>query len=640
MKPRPRALLLLLAASCGGGDDPPPAAAGRVLRDDERPPCGHFNPQKNVYFGDLHVHTSQSFDANAFGVRVTPRQAYAFARGAEVTLPSGAGTRTARLARPLDFVAVTDHSEFLAEVEACTTPGSSAYDSATCQKFRGDPYDSVSAFGLKLAIGNRQRFDDICGDTGQACIDGVAPVWADTKAAAEEAYDRSDACSFTSFLAYEYTGVIGGSTMHRNVIFRTSEAPQPITFLERPKLWDFWRELRSACVERTPGCDVLAIPHNPNESNGKMFAVEYPAGESEPELAALRGAMEPLMEVFQHKGDSECRNGLSGVLGAPDEQCDFEKHDRTGPQDCATTTTHVGGVANTGCYSVRDFLRGALLEGLKERERIGVNPLQLGVIAGTDTHNGTPGAVDEDTFQGHRGTDDDTPDKQLGPGVLTSGGIAYDPGGIAGVWAEQNTRASLFDALRRREVFGTSGPRITVRFFGGWGYDASLADDPRLVEKAYAGGVPMGGTLPAPGASSGGPAFVVSALRDPGPADKPGARLQRVQIVKGWVKDGKAEQRVFDVAGDASAGLGLDTSTCRPGDGGSDALTAVFVDPEFDPSAHAFYYARVLEVPTCRWSTWLCNRLPEGGRPAACDDPSVKRAQQERAWTSPIWYTP
>jgi len=371
-----------------------------------------------------------------------------------------------------------------------------------------------------------------------------------------------------------------------------------------------------------------------------MFAVEYPAGGDERAQAALRGAMEPLMEVFQHKGDSECRDGLAGLLGAPDEQCGFEKHDRDGPQDCSMTTTHVGGVANTGCYSVRDFLRGALAEGLKEHARLGVNPLPLGVIAGTDTHNGTPGAVDEDTFQGHRGTDDDTPEKLLGSGVLTSGGIAYDPGGIAAVWAEQNTRASLFDALRRRETYGTSGPRIAVRFFGGWGYPASLADDPALVEKAYAGGVPMGGTLPAEGAVASGPVFVVSAMRDPGPKDKPGARLQRVQIVKVWVKDGVAEQRVFDVAGSATAGLGLDLSTCAPGDGGSDALTATFTDPDFDPAAYASYYARVLEVPTCRWSTWLCNRLPAEGRPPACSDPSVKRAQQERAWTSPIWYTP
>src|SRR6185295_2164178 len=207
-------------------------------------------------------------------------------------------------------------------------------------------------------------------------------------------------------------------------------------------------------------CDVLAIPHNSNESNGRMFAA---APDLEPAAAAFRASIEPLVELYQHKGDSECSNGLSGVIGAPDEQCDFEKRRRVPFEDCGDGIGSSGTIT-AGCVSRRDFVRGVLLEGLRVSQQVGVNPFRLGVIGSTDTHNGTPGATDEDAFIGHRGTDDDTPAKQLGTGLLYPGGIIFDPGGLAGVWAEENSRSSLFDALRRREVFGTSGTRITVRF--------------------------------------------------------------------------------------------------------------------------------------------------------------------------------
>ena len=330
-------------------------------------------------------------------------------------------------------------------------------------------------------------------------------------------------------------------------------------------------------------------------------------------------------------------NGLSGTVGAPDELCNFEKRRQPPFPDCGNGTGALG-TAGNGCVSRLDFVRGALLAGLKEADRIGVNPYRLGIIASTDTHNGAPGNVEESTFIGHRGEDDDTPSKQLASGSLYPGGIIFNPGGLAGVWAEENSRTSIFDALRRREVFGTSGTRITVRFFGGWGLSAALCDDPGMVQKAYASGVPMGGILPAAPSGATAPTFVIAALRDPGTARRPGVALQRLQVIKGWVENGEAHQQVFDVAGDPNNGASVDTDTCTPQGSGADSLCAVWTDPSFDASQQAFYYVRVLENPSCRWSTYTCNALPAAQRPPTCTDPGIAKTIQERAWSSPIWY--
>jgi hypothetical protein len=327
-------------------------------------------------------------------------------------------------------------------------------------------------------------------------------------------------------------------------------------------------------------------------------------------------------------------------MGAPDELCSFEKSPRDPFKDCGDGAG-AGGITRKGCYSSRDFVRGALLKGLSEADRIGANPFRLGLISSTDTHNGTPGAVHEHNFVGHRGTDDNTPDLMLGTGALTPGGIQFSPGGLAAVWAEENSRAAIFEALRRREVYGTSGPRITVRFFGGFSLSPSLCSDPELVKKGYATGVPMGGTLNlVPMSEPSAPTFVVSALRDPGTDTLPGRTLQRVQIVKGWVTNGVAWQKVFDVAGDPNDGAGVDLATCTPSGKGADSLCATWTDPEFRATDRAFYYARVIEDPTCRWSTIRCNELAPAERPPTCSDPNVPKTIQERAWTSPIWYEP
>ncbi|MFN8542944.1 MAG: DUF3604 domain-containing protein [Candidatus Binatia bacterium] len=613
---------------------------------EDREPCTQFSPERNVYFGDLHVHTTLSFDAHAFDVRTTPDQAYRFALGDPVSLPpldvGGNGTQTLQLERPLDFTAVTDHSEFLGEVEACVTPGSPTYDSSGCQAYRVGGNDGTTGFGVRTAISPPMRDATICGADGQVCRDLAGAVWARVQQAADAAYDRTAACRFTSFVGYEYTGTKQVSTLHRNVIFRNDRVPVPTTVFEQPTAQGLWTELKTTCRDAIGGCDVLAIPHNPNESNGRMFLVEYPgAGDRDAERAQaeLRAAMEPLVEVYQHKGDSECMNGLSGTVGATDEQCDFEKR-RTPPFDDCGDGTGAGGTITIGCVSRHDYLRGALLSGLQERERLGINPLRLGVIASTDTHNGTPGATEERTFIGHRGTDDDTPAKQLGPGEFYPGGILYSPGGLVGVWAEENSRARLFDALRRREVFGTSGTRLSVRLFGGWGLAPSLCGAPDMLRSAYAQGAPMGSVLPAPSAGQTAPTFLVAALRDPGTSAHPGTPLQRMQIVKGWVEQDTPHVTVYDVAGDPNNGATVDEASCTPQGAGADSLCTVWTDPDFDAAEHAFYYARVLENPSCRWSTYTCNALPPDQRPAACTDPSVARTVQERAWTSPIWFEP
>lgn len=621
------------------------AAGATVLRpyEESRAACADHNPLRNLYFGDLHVHTALSFDAQAFDVRTTPAEAYGFAQGASVTLPpldvNGVGTRTVQLERPLDFAAVTDHSEFLGEVEECTTPGSPNYNAPSCVTYRGETFNAVRFFALPLAIPAPKRFADVCAPNGTECALQGAQVWQSVQQAAEQAYDRTATCSFTSFVGYEYTSARGTSTRHRNVIFRNDRVPYPTTYFEEQTPQGLWSQLEASCRDATTGCDVLAIPHNPNESNGNMFAVEYPGAKSiaaERAQAVARGAMEPLVEIYQHKGDSECMNGLSGIIGASDEQCDFEKDPRPFI-DCGAGTGG-GGVARGGCFSRFDFVRNVLLAGLAEDERLGVNPYRLGIIASTDTHNGTPGAVEEATFQGHRGTDDATPATQLGTGALTPGGIQFSPGGIVGVWAEENSRPSIFDALRRREVFGTSGPRIAVRFFGGWNLPAGLCSDPDMLTDAYAAGVPMGSLLDPPTAAA--PSFLVTTARDPGTLARPGTQLQRVQVVKGWVDAAGLHEEVFDVAGDANNGATVDTDTCVTSGPGADTLCAVWTDPAFDPSRHAFYYVRVLENPTCRWSTITCNALAPGDRPASCTDPDVAKTVQERAWSSPIWYRP
>jgi len=632
------------AGERAGSKEPTYPASGETA-------CRDRDPHRNLYFGDLHVHTGRSHETWIRGVRRHEAGAYRFARGERVPIPpyddGGEPTRWLQLDRPLDFAAVTDHAEALPEVAACTTPGSGAYDGMLCRIYRRKWFLSEAVIAFPTGMPWPRRTGLICGEGRADCPALARKIWSEIARAADEATDDSPACRFAAFPAYEYTAMPYGSNLHRNVIFRNGRVPPaPVSYMEEPELPGLWRSLAEGCREGVPGCDTLAIPHNPNQSNGRKFPPGARWGEDAdhgPERAGLRAAVEPLAEIFQHKGDSEC--SLRGAEGeASDPLCAFEKS-RPEADTCGPGETGVAGAVRWGCVSRRDFLRTALLEGLEAERRIGVNPYKLGFVAGTDSHNATPGATSEADYVGHWGIKDDEPGERLGAGDGRHRAIRNTPGGLTAAWAVENSRAALFEAFRRREVYATSGPRIEVRLFGSFEYPKDLCGAPDAIAQAYRQGTPMGGDLPSWSGNGSGraPRLFVRARRDGLAEGRPGTSLERVQIVKGWVDaDGRAGTRVFDVAGHpVEPGEAVDSATCRPKDGaGAQTLCTVWEDPHFDPTHHAYYYARVLEVPTCRWSHRQCLALPEAERPEGCSAPEIPPTIRERAWTSPIWYGP
>ncbi len=627
--------------------------AAAVARDysETREECSQYESLRQPFFGDTHVHTVYSFDANGQDTRNTPRDAYRFAKGERVGLQpysaDGTAQRTAQLRRPLDFTVLTDHAELLGEIRICSTPGTPGHDSDMCwlyQNFRPSTFTFFAVRNLMM----RSRFE-FCGPDGSLCLDQAKIVWDDIQSAAEEAYDRTAECSFTSFVGYEWTGSVGnGENLHRNVVFRNEKVPNlPPSWTDTPSAYDLWARLQKECVEGIEGCDALTIPHNSNLSGpGLMFASAKLTGPQDIDVAVdkqeaeLRQRWEPLVEIMQHKGDSECLPGRD----TKDELCGFEKL----PYN---SFAGVGRIANADAESIlpgaaslapdpRAMVRGALKKGLLLELELGVNPLKYGIIASTDTHLGTPGLVAEGDAKGHGGAGSR---KTVG----LPDDLEFNPGGLAVLWAEENSRDSLFSAMQRREAYGTSGTRPVVRFFGGWGLDESLCEGDDFAARGYAQGVPMGADLPARGKKDGDPSFAVWALQDPGTDDAPGTPLQRIQIVKGWVEDGEAREKVIDIAGRKNR-ASVDLETCEPKGDGAAQLCSVWRDRDFEPDQGAFYYARVIENPTCRWSQHLC---VDAG--VNCEDPSTitsgfegccsprhEPVIQERAWTSPIWYSP
>jgi hypothetical protein len=635
MRKRAVAALLLAMATAPRALDAQAAERGRG---ETQAACAARDPLRRAYFGDLHVHTRNSLDAATQGTRNGPHDAYRFARGEPLGIQpylDGRPLRTVRLARPLDFAAVTDHAELFGEVTICETPGLPGNDSHLCRLHRRWPRASFFVMNTLTSYPERPQRRGLCGPEGRDCRAAAATPWSETRAAAEAFQDRSAACAFTTFVGYEWTGAPGGRNLHRNVLFRNASVPPlPISYVEEPTPEGLWAALERDCLRAgpaAPGCDVLVIPHNSNLSDGRMFAL--PPG-LDAGSARARAAMEPLVEVMQHKGDSECRPGP----GVVDEQCAFEKlpYQHFAAKFVPWLSAEPPGSS---------FARDALKQGLAAFARLGVNPFQFGLVAGTDTHLAAAGLVDERAdYPGHGGAG--TPAASgLPPGLVDD--VEFNPGGLTVLWAEENSRDALFDAMRRREAYGTSGPRLLVRAFGGWSLPEDLCarGGADFAAAGYAGGVPMGGVLAARPEDVRAPRFAVQALRDADPAAAP---LQRIQIVKGWLDaSGELRERVIDVAGDLAA-PGVDSETCapRPDAGGASTLCAVWEDPEFDPSAPTFWYARVLETPSCRWHWQACRAAdvdctsgaPEGF--AACCDAALPRTIQERAWTSPIWHQP
>ncbi len=652
---RPIAWIVALSTVVACGAEP--ELPGMIVGDEGvavQQRCLDHEPLRRAFFGDLHVHTALSSDAWAFGVRVTPDDAYRYAFGQTILLPHESGSRRVQIDRPLDFAAVTDHAEFLGEGRLCEDPESEAFDTGFCESYRTSGGRNPHLVA-RIMSPIPWRSVSVCGWRGERCREAAGGAWAEIIRAAETWNDVSEHCQRTAFIAYEYSSHRLGSNLHRNVIFKGSTVPGlPTSYLEAPREWELWETLREQCRDSGTGCDVLAIPHNSNISNGRMFSVDYPGAgnlEAQRQRAELRIATEPIVEVMQHKGSSECRVEMPGIVGAPDELCSFEKFEDFAFQ--STKGSNDPGLCYDGafadyiphlgpdCLSPTSYVRYALIEGLSEEERLGVNPFKFGLMASTDTHNGLAGGVRERDFPGHLGLADDTPQKRVSWDRRIVGNASNNPGGLIGVWAEQNTRADLFDAMRRREVFGTTGPRISVRFFGGWDLDEDLCEQSNQVARAYDAGVPMGSDLPDRGGHTDPPRFLLTAARDPGTEDAPGGLLQRIQIVKGWVNDeGALEQRVFEVGGEARSTATVDPNTCEPIGAGYDALCSVFGDPDFDPKNRAVYYARVIENPSCRYDAWQCLALEGQDRPSDCDAEGTPRTIQERAFSSPIWYTP
>jgi len=636
-------LILTITACAEKSNDPSPSKEVSELKLDEMG-CQNKKINRIALFGDLHVHTRYSFDAAANSTGATPEDAHRYAKGQEIPFfpldEDGMAIGRAKIDRPLDFLAVTDHGEFLGERALCRNENSPRYNIPFCRDYRSDWARGVTMLGAQVISEEPFRVPELCGKNGSLCSEFAKSPWHEIQTASNNA---NEPCTFTSFIGYEYTGTPGVSNYHRNVIFRNANVPElPVSYIDAPVDSQLWSSLDDVC-DREDGCDYLTIPHNSNLSNGRMAPYRRIADTVEAKLdySTQRLKREPIMEIFQHKGASECINGLSSVLGAPDELCNIEAVREIGAtelylvfderegvqsarqvqettQECDGDKVGSYGMFGAGCVGLTDFQRSGLLVGLKEELRIGKNPIKLGVIASTDTHSANAGGVSEAEWGGAVDSEA-TPLERLDEPALLTSNINGNPGGLAGVWAEENTRDSIFDAMLRREVFGTSGPRIRPRLFAGWGLPDDLCDADDMIAKAYEKGVPMGGDLLSVEDVEQQPKFLVYATKDP-----MGRKLEALQLIKGWIDSaGGMHNEVISVIEDLA---------------GADSLCSVYTDEDFDSSQSAYYYLRVVEPSSPRWHTYDCARLEEDERPSVCSDGSYPETIREMAWTSPIWY--
>ena len=584
-------------------------------------------------WGDSHLHTGNSFDAGAFGATLTPEDAHRFARGDEVISSTGIPVR---LSRPLDWLVVADHSDnmgFFMDLNAgkkhiLDVPrGKDWYDRIKAGKGVGVAYEMIGLF----ANGNFPE-DLMYWPNTQPFKD----VWQRTIDAAEQ---YNDPGKYTAFIGYEWTSLVTGNNMHRVVIYRDDEdkGRQMVPYTTyapygSPNPRDLWKWLAS--YEEKTGGDVLALAHNGNLSNGIMFPVDaqYDGRKLDEEYISQRIKWEPLYEITQIKGDGEAHPYLS----PEDEFADYETWD-IGNLDTVPTV-------KTNDMLAGEYAREALKNGLAIEARLGTNPYKFGVVGSTDSHTGLATAQEDNFFGKHSGAEP-KPSRMGHPFLKNEKGTIMGWGmvssGLAAVYAEENTRKSIFDAMERKEVYGTTGSRMTVRFFGGWDFTDTDIKSRHPAFAGYEKGVPMGGDMKTrPGDAS--PSFMVFALRDP-----IGGNLDRIQVIKGWLDDkGETHEKVYDVvwSGDRQPGENgklpavgntVDAATASYTNSiGDSELATVWTDPDFDAGQSAFYYARVIEIPTPRWSTHEAFRfgipIPEG----------APVSTQERAYTSAIWYKP
>ncbi len=574
------------------------------------------NMLRDAYFGETHMHTAMSLDAYIGGTRLMPEDAYRYAKGEAVTLPDGT---KAQHKRPLDFATVTDHAEYLGEMYSTIfedTPGHDDEDLKTLREMT-DIEDRQKWFFKYVVSSNRSSTPK--HPPFYAGPETTKSAWTLVVDAAEK---HNDPGTFTALIGFEWSAAPNGANLHRNVLFRNDNVPHTVpSYIEINEEENLWEWMRAQEAE---GMHLLAIPHNSNASKGRMFTNTDSFGEPvDLEYAKTRQHFEPLIEMMQVKGNSEVHR----KFWAADEFANFENADSI--------------QKNSGRkFHKRDFVRGGLQRGIAKQSELGVNPFKYGFIGGTDNHNGLMSAVAEDSFDGAHGPEDGTVERRRTADVLGwIDGKDLSIGSIAGVWATENTREAIFDAMKRRETFATSGPRIKVRMFGGVGL-SNPTDPVAMAKEGYVVGTPMGGDLP-PAAVP--PTFTVYAQKDP-----EGANLDRIQIVKGWVDEfGDTNEKIVDVVWSGDRKIDPATGKLPPvgntvnlttakytNDIGASELIGSWTDEDFDPQDGAFYYARAVEIPTPRWSTYDAVR---SGKPLLDDVPA---AIQERAWGSPIWVAP
>ena len=610
------------------------AAKGFPNKPPYSPYAGRNFPGRPL-FGDTHLHTAMSFDAGMFGCRLGPVEAYRFARGEEVTSSTG---QRARLSRPLDFLVVADHSDFMGLAPDFLGGKPEVLADPTARRWyelvrEGNPSQAFAELLPLYGAGKMPATMQYLPGSP-----GYRSAWQATIQAAEQANDPG---RFTAFIGFEWTSNTGGNNLHRNVIFRDdgSKASQIEPYTTFPPLGsddprNLWKWM--AAYEEKTGGRLLAIAHNGNLSNGRMFPIIEPVsgGKLDKEYALTRTKWERLYEATQTKGDGEAHPFLS----PNDEFADFNRWDKANLD---------GSVPKKQEMLEFEYARSAYKNGLKLEAELGANPFKFGLVGSTDAHNGIS-AVEEDNFFGKMATAEPSPQRWEHPFIknaasgVTIMGWETQAAGYAAVWAQENTRESIFDAMQRRETYATTGPRMAVRFFGAFDFEARDAQNRLPANIGYTKGVPMGGDLTdAPKGKA--PTFLVAALKDP-----IGANLDRYQIIKGWLDaKGQLHEKIYDVAW--SAGRKPDPKSGKvPAVGntvdvdnatwtntiGATELIAVWSDPDFDPAQRAFYYGRIIEIPTPRWTAYDAKyfgvKMPK----------EVPMTTTERAYTSPIWYTP